>query len=78
MDSVSQFVLGASVAALALGHRARPWRAVLWGGAVATLITSFDVWHANLPRIEIYGSEGTLLVPDPNGFGGPVMVRREA
>jgi len=37
VDSVSQFVLGASVAALALGHRARPWRAVLWGGAVATL-----------------------------------------
>ncbi len=37
LDSVSQFVLGASVAALALGHRARPWRAVLWGGAVATL-----------------------------------------
>ena len=37
MDSVSQFVLGASVAVLALGQHARPWRAVLWGGAVATL-----------------------------------------
>lgn len=43
-------------------------------GAVATIITSFDVWAANLPRIEIYGSKGSLSVPDPNGFGGPVKV----
>ncbi len=45
-------------------------------GAVGTLITSFDVWDATLPRIEIYGSEGTLSVPDPNIFGGTVKVRR--
>jgi len=45
-------------------------------GAVGTLITSFDVWSHSLPRIEIYGSEGTLFVPDPNGFGGPVAVQR--
>jgi predicted dehydrogenase len=45
-------------------------------GAVGTIITSFDVWAAQLPRIEIYGSEGSLSVPDPNGFGGPVRVRR--
>lgn len=37
MDSVSQFVLGASVAVVALGDRTRPWRAVLTGGIVATL-----------------------------------------
>lgn len=43
-------------------------------GPVATIITSFDVWKANLPRIEIYGSEGTLSVPDPNTFGGPVVL----
>ncbi len=43
-------------------------------GPIATIITSFDVWHANLPRIEIYGSEGTLSVPDPNTFGGPVVL----
>jgi len=29
-----------------------------------------------LPRIEIYGTEGTLSVPDPNTFGGPVRLRR--
>ena len=45
------------------------------GGAVATMITSFDVWSSTLPRIEIYGSQGTLIVPDPNGFGGPVLLR---
>ena len=45
-------------------------------GAVGTIITSFDVWHANLPTIEIYGTEGTLCVPDPNCFGGPVRIRR--
>jgi predicted dehydrogenase len=45
-------------------------------GAIGTIITSFDVWSSELPRIEIYGTEGTLSVPDPNGFGGPVRVRR--
>lgn len=46
-------------------------------GALATIITSFDVWAARLPYIEIYGSEGTLGVPDPNTFGGPVYIRRK-
>jgi predicted dehydrogenase len=45
-------------------------------GAVATIITSFDIWAAHLPRIEIYGSEGSLSVPDPNIFGGTVQVYR--
>ena len=45
-------------------------------GAVGTIITSFDVWGAHLPWIEIYGSEGSLSVPDPNGFVGPIMIRR--
>ena len=45
-------------------------------GAVGTIITSFDVWGANLPCIEIYGSEGSISVPDPNCFGGPVKVKR--
>jgi predicted dehydrogenase len=46
------------------------------GGAVGTIITSFDVYSHTLPWIEIYGSEGTLRVPDPNTFGGPVYVKR--
>lgn len=46
-------------------------------GAVATLVTSFDVWAHQLPNIEIYGTEGSLRVPDPNTFGGPVFVKRQ-
>jgi predicted dehydrogenase len=46
-------------------------------GPIATITTSFDVWAAELPRIEIYGSEGTLSAPDPNTFGGPVRVLRQ-
>jgi predicted dehydrogenase len=46
-------------------------------GAIGTIITSFDIFGggANLPRIEIYGTEGTLSVPDPNSFGGVVKLK---
>jgi predicted dehydrogenase len=44
-------------------------------GAIATFVMSFDVWSSELPRIEIYGSDGSLSVPDPNTFGGPVRIR---
>jgi predicted dehydrogenase len=43
-------------------------------GAVATLVTSFDVWAHSLPFFEVYGSLGSLSVPDPNNFGGPVRL----
>lgn len=43
-------------------------------GAVGTLATSFDVWGHTMPPIEIYGTEGTLSVPDPNTFGGTVRL----
>ncbi|MBO5270575.1 MAG: Gfo/Idh/MocA family oxidoreductase, partial [Clostridia bacterium] len=43
-------------------------------GATVTLVTSFDVWKHSMPKIEIYGTEGTLSVPDPNTFGGPVRL----
>ena len=45
-------------------------------GAIGTIITSFDVHAHSLPIIEIYGTEGTLAVPDPNTFGGPVRLFR--
>lgn len=43
-------------------------------GAIITLVTSFDVWAHGMPNIEIYGTKGSLKVPDPNGFGGAVQV----
>jgi len=45
-------------------------------GAVVTIITSFDVCAHRLPHIEIYGSEGTIQVPDPNGFWGSIFLQR--
>ena len=45
-------------------------------GAVGQITTSFDVWGAELPRIEVYGTEGSISVPDPNGFGGTVKYKR--
>ncbi|WP_399129328.1 Gfo/Idh/MocA family protein [Actinacidiphila sp. ITFR-21] len=42
------------------------------GGALSTLVTSFDAHAARLPRIEVHGTAGSLSVPDPNGFDGPV------
>ncbi|CAG9620792.1 Gfo/Idh/MocA family protein [Sutcliffiella rhizosphaerae] len=46
-------------------------------GAVGTLITSFDVMGGTqLPSMEIYGTKGTLSVPDPNNFGGVIRVRK--
>ncbi|GAF65807.1 putative dehydrogenase [Bacillus sp. TS-2] len=47
-------------------------------GAVASMIMTFDVWGTNLPNIEIYGTLGNIRVPDPNTFGGKVLVRKAA
>ena len=43
-------------------------------GASVTITTSWDVWkHCRAP-FELYGTEGSMLVPDPNFFGGEPMV----
>lgn len=56
------------------------------GGPVATLVTSFDVavsagaalnlYDAGGALLEIQGTTGTLSMPDPNTFGGPLRIRR--
>ena len=45
-------------------------------GCVGTIVTSFDVYTEYVPRIEIYGTEGSLRLPDPNMFHGPVLLWR--
>jgi len=45
-------------------------------GAVGVIVTSFDVYNHSMPCIEIYGTEGTLQVPDPNYFRGEIKLRR--
>jgi predicted dehydrogenase len=45
-------------------------------GPVATLFASYDVEAKRVPNIEVYGSEATLSVPDPNLFDGPILLGR--
>ena len=50
-------------------------------GVTGQMMVSFDVWESETPRLEIYGTEGTICIPDPdpgdgaNIFQGPVWVR---
>ena len=45
-------------------------------GAIATVVTSFDVWGSDAPKLEIHGAAGSLALPDPNRFDGPVRLWR--
>ncbi len=40
------------------------------GGANVSLTASWDVWKHARGWCELYGTEGSLLAPDPNFFGG--------
>ncbi|WP_226961775.1 MULTISPECIES: Gfo/Idh/MocA family protein [Streptomyces] len=48
------------------------------GGAVSTVVMSFDTVRHELPRIEVHGTEGSVSVPDPNTFEGPVRLATRA
>ncbi|EJB08060.1 putative dehydrogenase [Rhizobium leguminosarum bv. trifolii WSM597] len=41
-------------------------------GATVTLSASWDVWSHRHANMELYGTDGSLYVPDPNFFGGTV------
>lgn len=43
-------------------------------GAIVTLGTSWDVWAHGHHNMELYGTDGTIFVPDPNFFGGDVTI----
>lgn len=45
-------------------------------GAVVSIATSFDVWQHRHGHMELYGTEGSMAVPDPNRFGGTVAVAK--
>jgi predicted dehydrogenase len=49
-------------------------------GVTGTMTVSFDVqypyWESKLPYIQIEGSGGSIIIPDPNKFEGPVKLRR--
>lgn len=46
-------------------------------GATGNLTTTFDVVYKEQARFEVYGSEGTLIVPDPNFFGERIYLLRQ-
>jgi predicted dehydrogenase len=42
-------------------------------GVIGSIQTSFDLFDTEHSKLMIYGSEGTLRLPDPNTFGGPLQ-----
>ena len=47
-------------------------------GAIVTLLSSWDVHSSNHPIMELYGTQGTMDLPDPNFFGDDVKVTPRA
>jgi hypothetical protein len=47
-------------------------------GAVVSIVMSFDVPRHRHQPIELYGTDGAMVVPDPNRFGGQIEVARGA
>jgi predicted dehydrogenase len=47
-------------------------------GAIGTITTSFDLYDTTHSVLTIYGTEGTLRLPDPNTFGGTVAILQPA
>ena len=47
----------------------------LGDGVTANLTASFEAEHQDVHDVLVYGTEGRLSLPDPNGFVGPVLIR---
>ena len=45
-------------------------------GDTSSITMSFDLESERTQRLEIFGEHGTIRVPDPNTFGGPVMIKK--
>ncbi len=43
-------------------------------GAHVTFLASWDVWKHSMPPIELHGQKASLRLPDPNWFGGDLLV----
>ena len=43
-------------------------------GVTSTVTVSFEVWASRAPLFELYGTTGTIAVPDPNRFSDPVEI----
>ena len=43
-------------------------------GAYIQAFISFDTINHQHNHMELYGTNGSMIVPDPNMFGGPVLI----
>jgi predicted dehydrogenase len=43
-------------------------------GVTSTVTVSFEIWATRVPMFEVFGTTGTIAVPDPNMFSDPVSV----
>ncbi len=43
-------------------------------GAHVTFLASWDVWKHGVPPIELHGQKASLRLPDPNWFGGDLLI----
>jgi len=73
-EITSQPLAGQTIQVEVATHVAGTLRFV--SGAVVTIAMSFDVPQHRHAPIELYGTEATLLVPDPNRFGGAIEIGR--
>ena len=46
-------------------------------GVIGSLTMSFDVWDSQTPRLEIFGEEGTICIPDPDPVHGANVFQGE-
>jgi len=46
-------------------------------GSIIQGFISFDVANHGRNHMELYGAEGSVIVPDPNMFGGPVIISKD-
>ena len=75
--SPSRVVSSGAHAGMSIPVQVPTWATALLrfrSGALGTLLMTFGAHRSALPHLEIYGSAGTLTLPDPDTFSGPVQL----
>jgi len=43
-------------------------------GTVGNINLSYDMWKSDLPAMQMYGTDGVLICPNPNTMSGPIKL----
>ena len=43
-------------------------------GTIGNLNLTYDEWKSDLPGMELYGTDGVIIAPDPNAMQGPIRL----